>query len=233
MTIVLTLQALLLGDGGLLALGCNVINMGLAPSLLVAIVKRSGLHDSRHATLLVGAIAFVATMLGAGFISLEVACGRDASELGGWTTFAGRMFAAHACVGLLEGLATMAIVTLLASAKHSRNAAFRLSRPQVVAVAIASLALILVSLPQLGIASAAPDAYQASLAEVARAGYALGDIESPDRLSGIATAAQSCQDALTLSLPEPLMAALGALLAGGGACLGGLLLSRRPTPLAG
>ena len=40
MTAVLTIEALILGDGGLLALGINVINMGVAPAVFVAVARR-------------------------------------------------------------------------------------------------------------------------------------------------------------------------------------------------
>ena len=37
---ILTLQAIVLGDGGLLALGANIINMGLLPAVGVMFVRR-------------------------------------------------------------------------------------------------------------------------------------------------------------------------------------------------
>ena len=40
MALVLTLQAVLLGDGGLSALGANIVNMALLPAALVLVAKR-------------------------------------------------------------------------------------------------------------------------------------------------------------------------------------------------
>ena len=224
MTIVLTLQAVLLGDGGLLALGANIVNMGLVPAAMVSLAERWGFRQPGGRTsgsnaAALGAVALLATLAGAGLIVLEVALGRSTLQLDGWNLFAGRMLATHALAGALEAAATVALVGLLELAHTRKTAPITLSSGQALALAAASLAVVLASLPGLGLAASAPDAYASSLAAVGQAGHALGDIESPAHLSGIALTIDAWQQTLThcLALPEAVVAVLGALLSGLGA----------------
>ena len=73
--VLLALQALLLGDGGVMALGANTINMALIPAGLVALVKswQSATIPSSRSYAQLGAVACVDTLLTAGLIVLEVA----------------------------------------------------------------------------------------------------------------------------------------------------------------
>jgi cobalt/nickel transport system permease protein len=234
MSVVLTLQALLLGDGGLLALGANIINMALVPAAAVLLLERLGLRNSRHSLWALGAAAFGATLAGAGLITLEVAVGRSGPELDGWSGFAWRMLASHACAGMFEAAATMALVALLTKAAEPRPGRIALTARQATAVGSASAALALFSQPGWGLASQAPDAYQAALAAVGQLGHALGGVEATDRLHGLAAVAQAWQDALAAALPaaNALAPALGALLAGFGAALCALASARRSPEIA-
>jgi hypothetical protein len=181
-----------------------------------------------------GATAFAATVAGAGLITLEVAIGRSAVELDGWSGFAARMLGLHACAGMLEALATMGLLALLAPSRRASGAGLALAPARAGAVGLASLAVALVSLPSLGLASATPDAYEAALAAVAQAGHALGGIEAPERLSGLAATVAAWQDATTSGAQshDILFAVLGAAAAGAGAGLCALACGRRPAGLA-
>ena len=110
MGVVLALQAVLLGDGGVLALGANIINMALLPAGVVAAGQRFWRDDAklawsaaRHG--LEGALSIV---LAAMLLVLEVALFRGKrSEL---SSFAGELLQAHVVIGLAEGALTAAIV---------------------------------------------------------------------------------------------------------------------------
>jgi cobalt/nickel transport system permease protein len=233
MTGILTLQALLLGDGGLLALGANIINMGLVPAAAVALVRRGLARrenvDPKAARSpadlhlwALAATAFACTVLAAGLIVLEVSIGRSAAKLEGLEYFAARMLAWHALAGVAEAASTVAIVAVLArlaardTAGSQLSAKLELSPKSAGLVVAASLAIALLSLPAFGLASAAPDSYQAALASAEQSGLAVGQIEAPTKLAGGAAVVQGCQDALAASLPDPrgLVVVLATALAG-------------------
>ena len=149
MTGILTLQAVLLGDGGLLALGANIINMGLMPAAAVALVRR-GKADcpAADSPWTLALTAFACTVLAAGLIVLEVSVGRSAAQLEGLQYFAARMLAWHALAGVAEAGLTVAIVAVLAklAARRLRSAwSFRQKRAGLVVAA--SLAIAVLSLP--------------------------------------------------------------------------------------
>ncbi|HBF35414.1 TPA: cobalamin biosynthesis protein CbiM [Candidatus Sumerlaeota bacterium] len=109
---VLVMQALFFADGGLLALGCNVINMGLFPCFIAyPLVYRviTGTHlTPARVTLGATLAAIVALQLGAFSVVLETSCS-GVSDLP-FQTFALLMQPIHLAIGLVEGLVTSAVV---------------------------------------------------------------------------------------------------------------------------
>jgi cobalt/nickel transport system permease protein len=219
MTGILTLQALLLGDGGLLALGANILNMGLMPAAAVALVRRGIVRrgmvrrgkSNRHTAAspwLLAATAFGCTVAAAGLIVLEVSIGRSAAQLEGLQYFAARMLAWHALAGVIEAAATVAIVAALAKwavrdvTSADLSAKLELSPQRAGLVVAASLAIAVLSLPAFGLASAVPDSYQAALVSAEQSGLAVGQIEAPNKLAGASAVVQGCQDALAAALPD-------------------------------
>jgi cobalt/nickel transport system permease protein len=154
MTAILALEAVLLGDGGLLALGVNVINMGLVPALLVAGARRlAGGGESFRVGFVLGATALLATVAAAGLVCIEVAIGRNAAQLEGWRPFTGQMLGAHALFGILEAVATVAIVGLLGGLKRPAGAPLQLPRVWSAGIAGAAVLIAVLSAPQFGLAS--------------------------------------------------------------------------------
>lgn len=194
---ILTLQAVLLGDGGLLALGANIINMGLMPAAAVALVRRgmSEQHAARAPWILAGT-AFGCTLAAAALIVLEVSVGRSAAQLEGLQYFAARMLAWHALAGLAEAAVTVAIVAALAKMAARDSAVLELSVKRAGLVVAASLAIAILSLPTFGLASTVPDSYQAALVAAEQSGLAVGSIEMPGKLAGAAAVVQGCQESL-------------------------------------
>lgn len=117
LTSVLIIQCLIFADGGLMALGCNIINMA-AMSCLVAypLVYRPLTGDSISKTKisLAAVLASVVSLeAGAVLVTAE-------TELSGitalpTTTFLGLMTSIHLAIGLCEGLATAAILSFVAA----------------------------------------------------------------------------------------------------------------------
>jgi cobalt/nickel transport system permease protein len=106
MSVVLLIQALLLGDGGLAALGVNIVNMALVPAGLVA----AGRRCTQNRWLVVGGASALSIALAVLLIAGEVAIGRSGEELAAWSNFVAAMGTTHAVVFPLEALATLALV---------------------------------------------------------------------------------------------------------------------------
>ena len=116
---VITVQGLFFADGGLLALGCNIFNMGFFPCFIVypLIYKPLvGTHLSRKrifgAALLSGVVAL---QLGAFGVVLETVSS-GISELP-FRTFVLLMQPIHLAIGIIEGLVTAALVIFVWKAR--------------------------------------------------------------------------------------------------------------------
>lgn len=116
---VLTVQAVFFADGGLLALGCNVFNLGVIPCLAAypLIFRRlspSG-HNRKRLALATFVTAVFALQLGAFAVVLQTFfSGVSELPLG---TFALLMQPIHLVVGLIEGAATFAVIGFVAKAR--------------------------------------------------------------------------------------------------------------------
>jgi cobalt/nickel transport system permease protein len=116
---VLTVQALFFADGGLLALGANIFNLGVFPCFVAyPLVYRAlvGAGASERRIAIAAVIAAVAGLqLGAlGVVLQTVASGITSLSL---STFALLMLPIHLAIGLVEGLATAAIVLFIRRAR--------------------------------------------------------------------------------------------------------------------
>jgi ABC-type Co2+ transport system permease subunit len=150
MGLVLATQAVLLGDGGVFALGANTLNMGIVPAALWLAFRR---FSPTPAAWHVGLAAALAIPLAAGLIVIETAAFRDAAQLAGWASFAATMLGTHLLGGVLEGLFSAGIVLVA----FQQPAAIR--RPAFVAAACAAALLVALALP---VSSALPDGYEAA-----------------------------------------------------------------------
>jgi len=112
MASILTVQALFFADGGLLALGCNIWNMGIYPCFLVyPLIYKPVAGDGKSARRVsVAAIlgAIVALQLGAFSVVLETLFS-GISELP-FGTFVLLMQPIHLAIGMIEGAVTAGIV---------------------------------------------------------------------------------------------------------------------------
>ncbi|MBN2498653.1 MAG: energy-coupling factor ABC transporter permease [Deltaproteobacteria bacterium] len=112
---VLLVQALLFQDGGLTALGANLVNMGLCGSLGGFFVYRlvGGKRPGTRRDLAIVLACWLAVVAGALLAGLELWLSGTA-PLGPVLLAMGTV---HAVVGLVEGLITVAAVRLLAAAR--------------------------------------------------------------------------------------------------------------------
>lgn len=108
MSAVLFLQATLLGDGGLAALGVNIANMALLPAGSLLLGRRL---VRNHSLALVAASA-LSVVLAVLLIAGEVGLGRSVSELSNWSSFVSAMLINHLPLLALEGALTLALVAL-------------------------------------------------------------------------------------------------------------------------
>lgn len=119
MGLVLAIQALVFADGGLMAYGANLLNMGLLAVAVGAplhtLLRRRSLSVHQWALLIAGG-GWLAVMLAALATSVELAAGGEAT----FATVAGAMLSNHAWIGLGEGLLTA--VLYLALAPHAGKA---------------------------------------------------------------------------------------------------------------
>ena len=115
MATVLLIQAVALGDGGVAALGANIVNMALLPAVLVTVAKRFSApgEDLRPALPAVSIVAGLSMPLAALLIVGETAIFRPAAELSGWMNFAAMMLGTHLGVGLFEGALTAILLMAL------------------------------------------------------------------------------------------------------------------------
>ncbi|WP_306548938.1 energy-coupling factor ABC transporter permease [Desulfobulbus sp.] len=128
---VLTVQALFFADGGLLALGCNIFNLGVFPCFIAypLIYKPVAGDGSSPKRLAFGATlaAIVSLQLGALGVVLEtVASGISALPLG---DFLAAMLPIHFAIGLVEGLVTTAVISFVWKARPEILAYSAVSRP--------------------------------------------------------------------------------------------------------
>lgn len=114
MSLVLAVQSLVFGDGGIMALGANVVNMALvgvaAGALLKNVLSRRPEISLLQQGLLYGVAGWVSVMLASLAVCVELA----ASGAVAWGTVTGAMLGVHALIGLGEGLITAAAFALLA-----------------------------------------------------------------------------------------------------------------------
>ncbi len=116
---VLVVQALFFADGGLLALGCNIFNLGFLPACIAYPFIYKPLAGSAPNTTRITVAAMVAAIvglqLGAFAVVLEtVASGISALPL---VAFAGLMQPIHLAIGVVEGLVSAAVISFVYQAR--------------------------------------------------------------------------------------------------------------------
>jgi cobalt/nickel transport system permease protein len=119
MASVLVVQALFFGDGGLLALGCNIFNLGFWPCFIVypLIYKKIVGDTPTKGKIMTGSLiaAIIGLQLGAFGVVLETVFS-GISELP-FSAFVLLMQPIHLAIGIVEGIVTAAVVMFVWNAK--------------------------------------------------------------------------------------------------------------------
>jgi cobalt/nickel transport system permease protein len=130
MAVVIAVQALAFADGGVSALGANVLNMGVLGALLAGFAIQAGtrvLPQTRTAFLgLVAVVAWTAVMVGAAATSFELAIS-DTVPLG---TALPAMLGVHTLIGIGEAVVTAAAVSAVLASRPDLMAIGRFEAPQ-------------------------------------------------------------------------------------------------------
>lgn len=119
MTCVIALQAILFQDGGIVAMGANIFNMGIAPAAIGGWLARPLLF--RNGVLTANRFWIAIVTASAGWVSVMVAAALTSTQLVLSDLPANIVFPAmlgvHAIIGIGEGLITAAAVLFLASTR--------------------------------------------------------------------------------------------------------------------
>ena len=115
----LVVQALFFADGGILALGCNIFNLGFFPAFIACplIYRKIIGYDPGQTRMTVAATcaAVAGLLLGACGVMLETTeSGVSALPIVPFMTF---MLPIHLAIGVVEGVVTAAIISLVATAR--------------------------------------------------------------------------------------------------------------------
>jgi cobalt/nickel transport system permease protein len=116
---VLVVQALFFADGGLLALGCNIFNLGFFPAFIAypSIYRKIIGNQPTTSKISVASVsaAIVGLQMGAFSVVLETTASGFSSLP--FSTFAAIMQPIHLAIGIVEGLVTASVVTFVYKAR--------------------------------------------------------------------------------------------------------------------
>lgn len=196
MASVLTVQALFFADGGLLALGCNIWNLGLYPCFIAYPFVYKPLagdgRSTRRILLASSASGIVALQLGAFSVVLQTLLSGKAALP--FTTFLLAMLPIHLAIGIVEGVVTAGVVNFV---RAVRPEILDTSAPAVPLASGISLRNVLVGFAVLAVvtggalswfASSRPDGLEGSIGKITGTG------ELPGQEHGVPAALKSVQE---------------------------------------
>ncbi|MBD3242772.1 MAG: cobalamin biosynthesis protein CbiM, partial [Chitinivibrionales bacterium] len=175
---VLTVQALLFADGGLLALGCNVFNLAFFPAFIAYpfIWRRLAGPDRRGPRMAAASVvaAVAGLVMGAVAVVLQtVFSGISELTFGMFTTF---MVPVHIAIGVVEGLVTWGVVGLVEQVEPGTLERTRTRSSIGRGVMVLAVLTLLVGGILSWFASSAPDGLEWSIGKVAGS----AELEAPD-----------------------------------------------------
>lgn len=198
---VLIIQCLIFADGGLMAIGCNIINMAAMTSLIAyPLLFRPLLRfdtDHKPSVMRIFSVSVLTCVvgleLGAVMVSIEtLASGITAIPTGKFLLL---MTSIHLAIGVVEGLATGAVIVFIAKSRpallsaRERGESRRRIKAPVIAFAVAA-AIVAGALSFM--ASSDPDGLEWSIARVT------GGAELPDGHTALAVGSRAIQSATSV-----------------------------------
>ncbi|MDA8423643.1 MAG: energy-coupling factor ABC transporter permease [Nitrospiraceae bacterium] len=138
---VITVQGLFFADGGLLALGCNIWNMGIYPCFIVyPLLYKPLVGDSKSpARILAVSILGVAISLQMGAFSVVMETMLSGKSELPFGTFVLLMQPIHLAIGVVEGFITAGVINYVRSARPEILESIAASRPLNSAVSIKNI----------------------------------------------------------------------------------------------
>jgi cobalt/nickel transport system permease protein len=203
MASVLTVQALFFADGGLLALGCNIWNLGIYPCFLAypLIYKPLTRNNPGSGRLLFAALlsAVIGLQMGAFSVVIEtLLSGRSELPFG---TFLLLMQPIHLGIGIVEGIVTAGVISYVRNARPELLESIPTSRPLAANISLKKILVTFVILAAITggalswFASTFPDGLEWSIEKV------YGKPELPEQEHGIAGVLKGFQEK-TAFLPD-------------------------------
>jgi cobalt/nickel transport system permease protein len=116
---VLTVQALFFADGGLLALGCNIFNLGFFPAFIAYPLIYKRLAGDQASSVRIAVAAVISAVMGLEMGALGVVLETVFSGISSlpFSTFVALMLPIHLAIGIVEGLVTAAVISFVYKAR--------------------------------------------------------------------------------------------------------------------
>lgn len=116
---VLVVQSLFFADGGILALGCNIFNLGFFPAFIAYPLIYRGIAGREPGKARLTAAAMIAAVVGLQLGAFAVVLETVASGISSlpFATFVVLMQPIHLAIGIVEGLVTATVVSFVAVAR--------------------------------------------------------------------------------------------------------------------
>jgi len=116
---VLVVQSLFFADGGILALGCNIFNLGFFPAFIAYPFIYRGIAGGEPSKARLTAAAMIAAVVGLQLGAFSVVLETVASGISSlpFATFVVLMQPIHLAIGVVEGLVTASVVSFVATAR--------------------------------------------------------------------------------------------------------------------
>jgi cobalt/nickel transport system permease protein len=162
MATILFIQALFFADGGLLAFGCNVFNLGFYTCFVAYPLYKRMIQKGKGIWFASVVAAIIGLQLGAFSVVVETLLSGK-TELP-FTMFTLLMQPIHLAIGLVEGIVTAAVVTFVTKARPDIVAATRNERSPKLLITLAMMALFVGGIVS-SFASSDPDGLEWSIAK--------------------------------------------------------------------
>ncbi len=203
MASVLIVQALFFADGGLLALGCNIWNLGIYPCFIAypLIYKPLTRNNPGNGRILFAALlsAIIGLQMGAFSIVIQtLLSGKSELPFG---TFLLLMQPIHLGIGIVEGIVTASVISYVRTVRPELLESIPASRPLAAGVSLKKVLVTFVILAAITggslswFASTFPDGLEWSIEKV------FGKPELPEQADGISMALKKIQEK-TAFLPD-------------------------------
>ena len=116
---VLVVQALFFADGGLLALGCNIVNLGFFPSFIAYPLIYRKIIGTAPTPIKISIASMIAAVAGLQLGAFGVVVETASSGISAlpFATFLAVMQPIHLAIGIIEGVVTAAVISFVYTAK--------------------------------------------------------------------------------------------------------------------